>query len=159
MSKAFESLSFADLSAMRSEVYQKMEWLKTKFQDELPEVGADRLTEWGRLSVFWSNVCVEIDARIADSITVFFDGTEENVPQKKVKNLLHGSPIPWLIANIKSEQIKALGMSEEALSDANEIADDLKSGGRPDRANAISRLIRAFFLSLDDVSFPKIDNG
>lgn len=157
MSKAFESLSFADLSAIKSEVYQKMEWLKTKFQDELHEVGDDRLTEWGRLSVFWSNVCVEIDARIADSITVFFDGTEER--DDDAKEIIRRSSISWLIANIKSEQMKALGMSEEALSDAKETADDLKSGGRPDRANAINRLIRAFFLSLDDVSFPKIDNG
>jgi len=38
------------------------------------------------------------------------------------------------------------------------IADDLIDR-RPGRANAIHSLIRAFFLSLDDVSFSKIDNG
>lgn len=158
MNEAFKSLSFADLSAIRSEVYQKMERLKSKFPDELhKEETAKNLSEWGRLTVFWSNVCAEIDARIADAVTAFF-AVEDEQPDK-VKNLLYGSSISWLIENAKSEKMKTIGMSENALLNANEIADDLKNGGRIDRANAIHGLIRAFFLSLDDVTFPKLDKG
>jgi hypothetical protein len=158
MNEAFKSLSFADLSAIKYEVYQKMERLKSKFPDELhKEETAKNLSEGGRLTVFLSNVCAEIDARIADAVTAFFNGDEAR--EDKVKNLIYGSSIFWLIENAKSEKMSALGMSERALSDANEVAEDLSRGGRHDRAIAIHRLIRAFFLSLDDVTFPKLDNG
>ena len=150
MNKAFSHLSFADLSAMESFTIQVLEQIKKSSNGDL-------IPRYGRFIVIHEKLCEEIFARIEAEENRFF--AQEKVPQKRVKNLLHGSPISWLIANIKSEQMKALGMSEEALSDAKETADDLKSGGRPDRANAINRLIRAFFLSLDDVSFPKIDNG
>ena len=157
MSKAFESLSFADLSAMRSEVYQKMEWLRKKFPDGLDEMQGGKLTDWGHLSLLHSNIGYEIFERIEDwKYRPCYRGEKQN---DDTKETIRRSFIPWLIANAKSEKMKALGISEEALSDAKEVADDLKNGGRPDRANAINRLIRAFFLSLDDVSFPKIDNG
>ena len=157
MNEAFKSLSFADLSAIRSEVYQKMERLKSKFPDELhKEETAKNLSEGGRLTVFLSNVCAEIDARIADAVTIFFNGEKEQADE--VKNPPYGSSISWLIQNAKSEKMKTLGMSENALLNANEVADDLKNGGRPDRAYAIYALIRAFFLSLDDVTFPKSGN-
>lgn len=158
MNEAFKSLSFADLSAIKYEVYQKMERLKSKFPDELhKEETAKNLSEGGRLTVFLSNVCVEIDARIADAVTAFFAGKEEQTD--KAKNLIRGSSISWLIENAKSEKMYALGMWDEALSDANEVAEDLSRGGRHDRANAIYSIIRALFLSLDDVTFPNIDNG
>lgn len=151
MSKAFESLSFADLSAMKSEITQKM----SRFPRDLDEMQDGQLTEWGRLTMFQSSISYEISKRIEIDAGRWmkFKITDDT------KETIRRSSIPWLIQNAKSEKMKALGMSEEALSDANEIADDLKNGGRPDRANAIHRLIRAFFLSLDDVSFPKIDNG
>lgn len=151
MSKAFESLNFADLSAMKSEITQKMSRLPRDL-DKMQDV---ELTEWGRLTMFQSSISYEISKRIESETNKWmkFKITDDT------KEIIRRSSISWLIANIKSEQMKALGMSEEALSDAKETADDLKSGGRPDRANAINRLIRAFFLSLDDVSFPKIDNG
>lgn len=151
MSKAFESLSFADLSAMKSEITQKM----SRFPRDLDEMQDGQLTEWGRLTMFQSSISYEISKRIEIDAGRWmkFKITDDT------KETIRRSSISWLIANAKSEQMKALGMSEEALSDAKETADDLKSGGRPDRANAINRLIRAFFLSLDDVSFPKIDNG
>lgn len=151
MSKAFESLNFADLSAMKSEITQKMSRLPRDL-DKMQDV---ELTEWGRLTMFQSSISYEISKRIESETNKWmkFKITDDT------KEIIRRSSISWLIANIKSEQMKALGMSEEALSDAKEVADDLKNGGRPDRANAINRLIRAFFLSLDDVSFPKIDNG
>lgn len=151
MSKAFESLSFADLSAMKSEITQKM----SRFPRDLDEMQDGQLTEWGRLTMFQSSISCEISKRIEIDAGRWmkFKITDDT------KETIRRSSIPWLIQNAKSEKMKALGMSEEALSDANEIADDLKNGGRPDRANAIHRLIRAFFLSLDDVSFSKIDNG
>lgn len=151
MSKAFESLNFADLSAMKSEITQKMSRLPRDL-DKMQDV---ELTEWGRLTMFQSSISYEISKRIESETNKWmkFKITDDT------KEIIRRSSISWLIANIKSEQMKALGMSEEALSDAKETADDLKSGGRPDRANAINRLIRAFLLSLDDVSFPKIDNG
>lgn len=151
MSKAFESLSFADLSAMKSEITQKM----SRFPRDLDEMQDGQLTEWGRLTMFQSSISYEISKRIEIDAGRWmkFKITDDT------KETIRRSSIPWLIQNAKSEKMKALGMSEEALSDAKETADDLKSGGRPDRANAINRLIRAFFLSLDDVSFPKIDNG
>lgn len=155
MSKAFESLSFADLSAMKSEVFRQMEWLRKKFPDDLVEINGDNLTEWGLLVSFYTNISHEISERIVRETNKWMSFKIAD----DTKEIIRRSSISWLIANIKSEQMKALGMSEEALSDAKEVADDLKSGGRPDRANAINRLIRAFFLSLDDVSFPKIDNG
>jgi len=151
MSKAFESLSFADLSAMKSEITQKM----SRFPRDLDEMQDGQLTEWGRLTMFQSSISYEISKRIEIDAGRWmkFKITDDT------KEIIRRSSISWLIQNAKSEQMKVLGMSEEALSDANEIADDLKNGGRPDRANAIHSLIRAFFLSLDDVSFSKIDNG
>lgn len=151
MSKAFESLNFADLSAMKSEITQKMSRLPRDL-DKMQDV---ELTEWGRLTMFQSSISYEISKRIESETNKWmkFKITDDT------KEIIRRSSISWLIQNAKSEKMKALGMSEEALSNAKEVADDLKNGGRPDRANAINRLIRAFFLSLDDVSFPKIDNG
>lgn len=150
MSKAFESLSFADLSAMKSEITQKM----SRFPRDLDEMQDGQLTEWGRLTMFQSSISYEISKRIEIDAGRWmkFKITDDT------KEIIRRSSISWLIQNAKSEQMKVLGMSEEALSDANEIADDLIDR-RPNRANAIHSLIRAFFLSLDDVSFPKIDNG
>lgn len=150
MSKAFESLSFADLSAMKSEITQKM----SRFPRDLDEMQDGQLTEWGRLTMFQSSISYEISKRIEIDAGRWmkFKITDDT------KETIRRSSIPWLIQNAKSEKMKALGMSEEALSDANEIADDLIDR-RPGRANAIHSLIRAFFLSLDDVSFSKIDNG
>lgn len=155
MNKAFSHLSFADLSAMGMAIFKKMEWLRQKFPDDLEEMNGDNLTEWGLFNVFYASISLEISERIEGEAGRWmkFKTTDDT------KEIIRRSSISWLIQNAKSEQMKAMGISEEALSDAKEVADDLKSDGRSGRANAIHRLIRAFFLSLEDVSFPKIDNG